>query len=204
MIYKLKEELQQRKGQQKALVKELDNKEATIFTLNDYLLDLEEAVLIVQKVAKDTQQSLFASLNRLVTEALDIVFVDEGYSFELQADSKANGLQVTPVLKQYGHEYSLKADTGYGITQVIALSLRTALLAIKKKSTKIILLDEPNVAVSKEYKEKASELMSTIANKMGMQIIAVTHQQEIKEVADHTFLITKNKEGSQVEELISE
>ena len=204
MIHKFREELNQRKGQQKTLLKELSTKEDAVFTLNEDLLDLEEATLIVQKVSKDTQQTLFKTLNELVTDGLEVVFDSEGYSFELQAETKANGLQVNPVLLQDGHEYSLKADTGYGVTQVVSFLLRIALLSIKKNATKIILLDEPNKDISVEYKQKASELMATVANKMGIEILVVTHEESIKEVADHTFKVSKNKGVSYIEELINE
>ena len=204
MIERFKQELNQRKGQKQALLKELTTKQDNILIFNEKLLDLEEATLIIQKVAKDTQQSLFVTLNELVTGALDIVFENEGYSFELQAETKANGLQVYPILKQNGYDYSLKADSGYGIVQVIAFALRIALLSVKKNSTKIILLDEPNKDISAEYKQKASELMASVANSMGIQVITVTHEDAIKDIAEHTFKVTQPNKVSLVEEIISE
>jgi DNA repair exonuclease SbcCD ATPase subunit len=56
-------------------------------------------------------------------------------------------------------------------------------------------LDEPFKNLSKDLQSKAGEILKLLSQKLGIQIIMITHEQELMEIADKTFEIQKVKDG---------
>lgn len=190
MIEKFKSELNQRKGKRDALQSELTSKQIESQDLTELLLDLEECQMIAQAVAKASQDKLSMKINEIVTTGMATVF-DEPYEFFLDIESKGSDIKATPYFIKDGERISPKVQSGGGVQQVAAMSLRIALWSISKQRTPIMILDEVFKDVGAGDIERACLLLKTISVKLGMQIIAVTHSKEIKSVADKVFSVEK-------------
>ena len=200
MIEHLKASFNQKKGQHQALTQDLKNKKSKLKTLNESLLDLEECRLIMQSVTENAQNTLAETLNTIVTDALQTIWGDE-YAFKMKIESKSSTVTATPYIMRGEEEYSPKADSGYGIAQVVGLALRVALLSLQKERSNIILFDEPFKDIDKLHMPLACELLHTISEKMRVQMLTVTHEPPIKDVADKLISIQLVKDRSKVEEV---
>jgi DNA repair exonuclease SbcCD ATPase subunit len=54
----------------------------------------------------------------------------------------------------------------------------------------VIILDEPFRFLSKDLQPRAGEMMNKLCKSLGLQIICVTHSQEIIENSDRIFEVT--------------
>ena len=79
-----------------------------------------------------------------------------------------------------------------------SFALRVASWAMQNpKSNNVLLLDEPFRYLSVNLLSKASAMLQQIAQKLGLQIIMVTHSPELVEMADAIFEVSlKNKEST--------
>lgn len=68
---------------------------------------------------------------------------------------------------------------------MIALALRASILVLNKSVSKVLIFDEPLVALrGKDYPIKAAELIKSLSDKLNIQIIIVSHEMALKEIAD--------------------
>ena len=197
MLDILTEKYQVRKGRYDSLSKQIQDQELSIQEQNEMLLDLEEAKMISQFLAKQAQDKTALHLYKVVNMALSLVF-DEPIEFKINIETKGDSVQATPVLIENNQEQSPKVSNGGGVLDIVSFALRVALLGmIKKDKTPIFILDEAFVHIGKSDLPKAVMLMKTISEQMGVQIITVTHIKEIKDVAD-TLIVTEKQNGVSV------
>jgi DNA repair exonuclease SbcCD ATPase subunit len=64
----------------------------------------------------------------------------------------------------------------------------------------VLILDEPFRYLSTDLQSKASEMLNEISERLGLQIIMVTHEEELVDEVDKTFRVRINKGKSTVEE----
>lgn len=151
------------------------------------------------------QESTTKRIAKLVTDMYRYVFLNDD-EFVIKTDTKRK----TPVAsffiktKKGGKEVLLdptEADGG-GKLDVIALGLRlAALLLYRPALNRILILDEPLRFISstttsaKPYRYRAVEFLKKVAMEYGIQIIAVTHDSELVDLADAKFEFALNTDG---------
>jgi len=73
---------------------------------------------------------------------------------------------------------------------VTSFALRVAFWALKKNRP-IMVLDEPFPNVSPDLQYKVSEMVKFVSEKLGLQIIMVSHAENINVAANKTFVVSK-------------
>ncbi|MDI9624731.1 MAG: SMC family ATPase [Methanothermobacter sp.] len=98
----------------------------------------------------------------------------------------------TPIIEQGGYEQDIEHLSG-GEKTSVALAYRLALNTIIQRystiKSDILILDEPTDGFSKEQLLKLREILDELECS---QIIIVSHEEELENLADHTFTIEKN------------
>ena len=78
--------------------------------------------------------------------------------------------------------------SGYGMVDIASFALRVAMWSLQRpRSRNVLVLDEPLKFLSRGYQSKASTMLKEISRKLGLQIIMVSHSQELIESADRVF-----------------
>ena len=78
--------------------------------------------------------------------------------------------------------------SGGGAVDIASFALRVASWSMQlKRSRPILLLDEPFRYVSADLLPKASAMLKEVSVKLGLQIIMVTHSEELMAEADKIF-----------------
>lgn len=144
---------------------------------------------VVTKVGKSIQSGVEGAFTSIVSLALQSVFGD-AYQFELRFVERRNQLEAELVLIQDGGECSPIDSVGGGVVDICSLALRIAALIIQQ-SAKVVILDEPCRCLSTDLQHKASEMIKTLSEKLNIQFIIVTHEEELTACADKTFVIDK-------------
>jgi DNA repair exonuclease SbcCD ATPase subunit len=68
----------------------------------------------------------------------------------------------------------------------------------RPRSRNVLILDEPFGNLSVDLMPRASEMIKQISERLGLQIIMVTHAEELIQAADKTFRVNIRKGISQV------
>lgn len=185
---KLIEKKSERAVYQKQLKETIENKKA----LSIKLENTEKARVIAQIVAQSVQKNLEFQVSNLVSTALASVFPDS-YEFKLSFVERRNKTECDLFFVKNGQECDPMTASGGGVLDVTNFALRVAIWAIKK-TRNLFILDEPFRFVSIDLQEKCSQMVKEISDKLGIQIIMVSHLPNIISSADKIINIT-NKKG---------
>jgi DNA repair exonuclease SbcCD ATPase subunit len=136
-------------------------------------------------VGQQTQDKLTVHISKLVTTALLSVFPEE-YGFKVDMVTRRNQSECDLLVTKEGREMSPMDSSGGGVVDVIAFALRIAFWSLRK-SRPVFLLDETFKNVSSNLHVQCSEMMSMLSEKLGIQIILVSHLPGIISAADRIF-----------------
>lgn len=140
----------------------------------------EEAQTVVQHVAQEVQENTHSKIAAVVSKCLQAVF-DDPYEFKIHFEQKRGKTEARFVFCRDGEEISPIDASGGGVVDVAAFALRVSSLVMSKpKLRRILVFDEPFRFVSEEYWERVREMLETISDEMGIQMVQVTHNDELK------------------------
>ncbi|MGM0501482.1 MAG: ATP-binding protein [Bacillota bacterium] len=210
LLTALKEDIEQKKavynnqkGQQEQLK---ETKEQIIENLKKSREEidlLEQVNIYLQQVSDYARQQAKEQIEALVTQALQFVF-GEQFSFEVEIEEKRSRPAAEfYVVSKYGNQKIKNRPQdarGGGVVDVVSLALRIAVLQTFSKPKIIgpLVLDEPTKHVSEEYITRVTKFLKNVAEMYGRQIIVVTHQQHLSQVADRALLVELDDSKSQV------
>ena len=198
MIAQFRTLLEQEKGKQKAVESSLKVKQKEVTALKREIRNVEDAIPIIQMVAKDTQEELKFHISELVTLALSAVF-DEPYEFVIEFISRRGKTEADLLFKRNGHTINPMDASGFGAVDIASLALRIAMWNLKRPmSTNTMILDEPFHFLSSDLQEKAGIMLKMLCDKLGLQMIIVSHVKALIEAADKSFSVTNKKGISEV------
>lgn len=196
MISSARKTLEQRKGRQAQVTTDLANCREKIDKLVVGARWCEEAQTIIQTVAQATQQELEYHVGELVTLAMAAVFEDP-YQLEVEFVQRRGRTETDLWFVRNGSKVDPLSSSGGGAVDVACFALRVALWSLAPKRTRpTLVLDEPLKFLSEGYQEKASGMIKEIATKLGVQIIMVTHIEQLKTAADSICAVSKLKNGT--------
>jgi len=186
------------------LTSQLDQKDERINSLTLITEDLAKARWAITEVQRLTQIRFKERVESLVTMAIRSVFSKRDYGFELVFEEKRNQMEVKPIIFEMvdgvKHIYdNIEDDFGGGIIDVISIAMRIVLWSLEKpRSRNVIILDEPGKNLGSLITLFGS-MLQEISHKLGFQIIIITHDDELKDIADRAYLITHDKVESHAE-----
>ena len=172
--------------------------ESQIVALTNEFIDLEhkkeiylKSIEILDVAQQSVRTSIKDGFENIVTYALQYVFGLD-YVFELDFGRKGNLQEVNFQVKSSSLHggYDPVDTSGGGVLDVVSLALRVAILELHKPRIEgPIILDESFKHLSRQYLQSAGGFLEALADRVGRQIIIVTHQPEIVKMADMSIEI---------------
>ncbi|MGI5838324.1 MAG: ATPase [bacterium] len=159
---------------------------------------LEQVKIVLQSTSEYARDQARQQIELLVTHALQYVF-GSGIEFSI----KMNILRNRPeaefyVISKYGSltvENRPEDARGGGVVDVISLALRIAMLhSYQPDIDGPLVLDEPAKHVSDDYIANVAEFLRYVSQVFGRQVIMVTHNQTLTDIADKAYKV-EMKEG---------
>lgn len=195
----IKTYISEQQGRRKVFAEEKKKLENRNIILSKKMDALLKARSIVQIVAEQTQKKLEYHISNLVSMALASVF-PEPYIFQLRFVQKRNKTEAELIFSKNGNETDdILNSGGGGVADIASIALRISLWSIKKTRPTLILDESLKFLHSPEYQEKASQMLKEVSEKLGLQIIIVSDQQNILEYADKVIKIVNYNGVSKVE-----
>lgn len=193
--------LNRKKGELSKIESQIDELRDRESDMESSITKTEKARVILQTVAKETQEEIQIHISDLVSMALSSVFPDP-YQFNLDFELKRGKTECNLYFTKDNKKFNPLQSSGYGVIDIASFSLRVALWSLSNPvSRNTLILDEPFKFVSKDYLSKVAEMIKEISNKMGLQIIMVTHLNELMDSADKTFKVDMERGISRVKEV---
>jgi ABC-type glutathione transport system ATPase component len=155
-------------------------------------INTEKARVIAQTVAEQIQKNLEFQISNIVTMALSAVFPDP-YEFKAVFVPRRNQTECDLLFVKDGNEVDPMEASGGGAIDIASLALRIAIWSIKKTRA-IQILDEPAKFLSRDLQDKCSAMLKEISEKLGIQLLIVSHVPEMINSADRVFQL-ENKKG---------
>lgn len=159
---------------------------------------LEKVSILLQDTAKAKRLFIKEQIENIGTVALQTIY-GPNYSlkFELEQDKKVK-CKIYVVEKKDDIEIAREPENfnGGGVVDVCSIALRFAMLQIYSdpKLEGPVLLDEPGKHVSKEYAAELSNFIKTLSEKLGRQIIFITHNEYM--ALNSSNIITISRENT--------
>lgn len=149
-----------------------------------------KSLSVCQEVAKEVQSQLSVKIETITNLGLQTLFGDE-YTFRLEYITARGKTEVEfNLYDKMGNQIDPMVQSGGGLVDAMTLCLRIAVYNISHVDN-VIVFDEAMKFLSKGFREKAAELIHTLSERLGLQIIEVTHIPEFMDNSDKQFVIRK-------------
>lgn len=162
----------------------------------------EMAQALLQKTAKATQEHLKFSLEDLVQAALDTVFPGV-YQFHIEFEMKRGRTEASIFLDKDGERINPMDSSGGGVVDVVSFATRIATWALGNTRS-ILILDEPFKFLSVNLRPLAGEILKGLSKRLGLQVLMVTHDEEMVGISDRVFIVDQKRRKSIVTVVESE
>lgn len=192
---------------QKAIAIKLSEKQALVrrvseLTKQKQLVDEEyqasiEAMQIIQEVAKKTLDQISVNVSDVVTQALHAVFPNP-YDFEMEFVTRRNQTECDLWLTKSKVKIHPLEASGGGVLDVVSFALRAVFLVLKKDTRPLLILDEPFKFVSADLQKYCGAMLKNVSDKLGFQVIMVTHIDKLIDEMDKVFRIQQINEVSRI------
>jgi DNA repair exonuclease SbcCD ATPase subunit len=206
----------QAQGQRDLLVAQRREKEQQLTQARADIELWRQVQVLLGKASEFAREQLKQRIEQTVTAALAAIFNDSSMKFEIEmgniggrpaADWRVVSCYGVPakagdediMVNAYTVTASPEDAKGGGVTDVVSLALRLALLELSRpRPGGPMLFDEPGKMISREYLPNVAEFLKQYAAKTGRQIIMVTHHEVLADVADVGYVVKQDNGVSEV------
>ena len=199
-VEQMRTHVDRRKGKRDQVEQYLEDAVTQLMHRRELVTTIGEAQAIVQTIAQATQKELEYHVSEIVSLALDAVFPDPyrlGVAFELR-----RGRSEADLTFGRGGDEPIHPMTaaGGGAVDVAAFALRVSLWSLAPRKTRpTLVLDEPFRFLSRDLQPRAGKMLKEISEKLGLQMIIVSHETDLIENANKVFEVKLKKGRSTVE-----
>ena len=149
----------------------------------------EEAQLVLAEVSKLIHKETVVKIENLVTLCLQAVY-DRPFQFRLIFEEKRKSVEARPMVIEGDYEFDPKEDKGGGMIDLISFALRLILWNIQNPRTRaLFIFDEPFKRAG-SYVTRIGKMLQYLSDKLKIQIIVLTHEDELAEICDRVYRIT--------------
>jgi DNA repair exonuclease SbcCD ATPase subunit len=191
-IEEITREFSEVKARQKLLKADLDSKLGKVIAEKDRIGLMVKARWTLVEVSNQTQKRFKEKVETLVTMAIRSVF-DRPFQFLLEFERKRNKMECRPEIKELvdgkSRTFDPSEDMGGGIVDIISFALRVVLWSLENpRSRSVIVLDEPMKNLGKLV-SLAGQVLKEISHRLNFQLIIITHEDSLIEIADRAYYV---------------
>ena len=197
-VSSFRNKLEQQKGRRDQLAERMQVSKKALGLKRRELRRTEQAREVIREVGLATQQQLQYHISDITSLALGAVF-NNPYALQAEFVQRRNKTECDLYFERDGFKADPLSASGGGAVDVAAFALRVACWSMQSpRSSPILILDEPFRYLSEGLRPRASEMLKEISEKLGLQIIMVTHFDELMEAADNVVKVKMSRGKSLV------
>lgn len=199
-IRNAREKITAKIAQRNLLQEQLEDAESRKKRAEEQLLKYDLVQILLQLTSEYARQQAKQRIEEIVTSALTVVF-GKDYEFRIEITTRANQPVADYYLESEGIVTQLKPpdyDRGGGVADVVSLALKLAVAELSGVNG-TLMLDEVGKHVSQEYAPNVAYFLKQYSEQFNRQIVLITHNAALAEVADHSLGVTQSNGRSKVE-----
>ena len=188
----IKNKLSEKRGKLNFLNEEINKIESNLTKLKSDKDVSTKALVVIQTVAKQTQQKIEYRISNLITSCIQNL--GKNYKFICEFVIRREKTECDMYLtNSSGEKLDPYEEVGGSIVQIIDFALRCSLWSSQKnKVNNFLFLDEPFGGVKKNLYKKLSNILKDISNKRNLQLIIISHDDELAQLGDKVFYLEKS------------
>ena len=194
-IEKASQQLIKDRAKEEVLIKEWEYDQGKLAKLVEYELDLLKVRALFQQAAEMTQKQLEFHISGLVSTALAAIW-DNPYEFLIEFIQRRGKTEADLWLVRNGSKIKPIDASGGGVVDVVSLALRMAFWSLTKETRPLLILDEPFRNLSDNLQNKAADMLKMLSEKLGLQVLMISHIQKLVDCADKIFKVKFVKDQS--------
>lgn len=201
-IQKIRNLLEQKKGARDQINNDLNQAIASKNEIEKEIAYSEKAQTIIQVVARATQEELEYRITEPVSLALAAVYENNPYKMSAKFEITGRGTTECHLgFERNGNVIKPIEASGGGPIDIASLALRIGSWSLAQpRSRPVLILDEPFRWVSRNKMALAGQMLKETAKQLNLQIIFISHIEELIGCADKIFQVTIEKGISKIEE----
>ena len=154
----------------------------------------EDVQRLIQETAQEVQEGIRFHIQDIVQHALDAIFGDT-YKFLVEFTVSRGRTEARLLVEKGGNVMDdLMEDEGGTLVQIVAMALRIAVWTLAPTDN-VLIFDEPGNQVSAQYKPVFAEIIRGLSQRLGIQILMVSHDDTYIATADRVFTVTQGANG---------
>lgn len=183
---------------QKTAIDWLQDLRNTLSDHHERHLVAKEGLAVIQDVAQSIQTKLETQITTLVNMAILAVF-DDAPKFKMEIVVRRNKTECDLLFVEGNNKDKPVDSSGGGLLDVVSFALRVVVLSFTNLD-RVLIIDEPFKFLSVNKSNKVAHMLAEISKTLGVQIIMVSHMEDINITADTTYEVSlKNKIAHVVE-----
>jgi len=188
-------------GARELLREQLRSAENDLNQARDDIANWEAEKLLLAEASEYARSQTVTHAEQVVTAGLQTVFTDEEnvrfkVSIRDHGGSPAADWLITDKSGEHDVEH-IPEDDGGGAADVVSLALRAAMLEMFRAEGPVF-FDESGKHVDAQHVKNFAYFVKEYAARTGRQVLFVTHQRAIADVADVAYEVTKKDGVSEV------
>lgn len=176
-------------GKYESLSSEYESVISEIERLNEDVQVYDRVTALLSSLGETRQEEAQKVIETFVTRGLQMVF-DPTLSFHIIQSVKGKQSVVEFTIRSTFADEVVETPVlesrGGGLAATVGFLLRIVVMLLRKESH-ILVLDETFAHVSSDRLDNLGEFLRELADKTGVQIIMVTHQDEFLDYADKVY-----------------
>jgi len=175
---------------------DLKKAEEEKISLEERDINIKKVRAILQDIAYKTQKNLEFHVSSLVTTSLKHVDI-EWPDYEIEFVKRRNTTECDVFFVENERKQHPLDEGGGGACDVAAFSQLISYWTLKKNNP-IFILDEPFRNVSPDLQDRISDMLKMLCKKLKLQILMVSHAEDVNIAADRTYVATKEGDVSEL------
>ncbi len=192
----LRKDVHALEGQSDLLKQQIEEDESKLVVIEKNRDIYKKAVEVLDLVQQTVRKVIKDGFQSVVTNALQTIFGSD-FHFELEFGRRGSLQEAYFRIKNKDiiNAHNPIGTLEGGGNDVVALALRTVILELyQRKDKSPFICDEPFKFVSPEFENASGLFIKTLEEKMGRQIIMVTHKKQLTEIASNVIDLEKINE----------
>lgn len=191
-LNKVKDYVFSKRAEKQALENHLSTINIQLAEKEKSLALLEKSLVALQKLTDLKKKETTEKIENIISFGLQTIFEDSSYQFKILDSIKRK--QVVYDFRVYSDSFksaegvSILDSRGGGVISIVSFLLRLVLMCMMdKKAERFMALDEPFNALSENYHENLVSAIKSITEKLGVQLLVVSHQKSLDAFGDVVY-----------------
>lgn len=184
------------------LDQKLSDNEKLLISTKDKNKLTETSKEVVNKIIMSTRDEAISFIENIVNCALLDVFQNPNLKLKLQLNTEGAKTSISTFIEESGELYDIESGRGGGLRDLVSTAILICCRALVKPKIELpLLLDESfkflHSTKDNAFKTNAFRFLREVANKLNMQIILITGEEDKEAINNADNVLFVNKKGNE-------